>query len=170
MQIFIMRHGDASNLAGDDSLRPLTEQGVLEAKVMGQWLLESIPQFVDVFVSPYLRAQQTCDYVSSVLIKANLLTNQPKTLDLITPSGNAQQVHDFLDGFLSQLNESDYNDKDAAVLFVSHMPFVSYFVAQLTEKHQTPIFSTGAIAVIEYDTTQMKGLLVDVISPAQLNN
>ncbi|HCH70248.1 MAG TPA: phosphohistidine phosphatase SixA [Colwellia sp.] len=168
MKIFIMRHGDAANITGDDSLRPLTEQGDLEAEIMGQWLLHNKTKLLDVFVSPYLRAQQTYNNVSSFLIKANLLVNKPKTLDLITPSGNAQHVHDFLDGLLSESNEADYGEKNSAILFVSHMPFVSYFVAELTDKNQMPIFSTGAIAVIDYETKHMQGQLVDIISPAKL--
>ena len=66
MKIFIMRHGDAANIAGDDSLRPLTEQGDLEAKIMGQWLLHKKTKLLDVFVSPYIRAQQTYNNVSSL--------------------------------------------------------------------------------------------------------
>jgi phosphohistidine phosphatase len=165
-----MRHGEAVNIAGDDSLRPLTEQGTLETKIMGKWLLQNSPEFLDVFVSPYTRAQQTYANVSGFLIKANLQMTQPKTLDLITPSGNVQQAHDFLDGLLSQRNEAVNCDKNRAVLFVSHMPFVSYFVAELTEKNQTPIFPTAGIAVIEYDTKRMQGRLVDIISPAKVNN
>ena len=102
MQIFIMRHGEAANIVGDDSMRPLTEQGIIEAKLMGQWLLQNSSKLLDVFVSPFIRAQQTYDNVASVLIKANILITQPKTFNLITPSGNAQQVHDFLDGLLNQ--------------------------------------------------------------------
>lgn len=170
MQIFIMRHGEAANIAGDDSLRPLTEKGELEAKRMGQWLLQKNSTLLDVFVSPYLRAQQTCENVSSLLKKANLLVNEPKTLNFITPSGNAQQVHDFLDGSLSQSNDSVKGDDNLAVLFVSHMPFISYFVADLTDKNQMPIFPTGAIAVIDYDTKCMKGHLVDFISPDKLTS
>jgi phosphohistidine phosphatase len=166
MQIFIMRHGEAANRAGDDSLRPLTKQGVLEAKAMGQWLLQKNSKLLDVFVSPYLRAQQTCDNVSSFLRQTRLLVNQPTTADFITPSGNVQHVHDFLDGLLSEGNEKE--NEDDAILFVSHMPFVSYFVAELTDKNQMPIFPTGAIAVIDYDTKRMQGQLVDIISPATL--
>jgi len=164
MQIFIMRHGEAANVAGDDSLRPLTAQGINEAKIMGQWLLQKKTKLIDVFVSPYIRAQQTCDNVSSLLLKANLLVNPPETVNFITPSGNAQHVHDFLDGLLSQRQEID-NNKDFGVLFVSHMPFVSYFVAELTDKNKMPIFPTGAIAVIDYDTKRMQGELMRLISP-----
>jgi len=170
MQVFIMRHGEAANSAGDDSLRALTKRGVLESELMGQWLLEKNIQVVAMFVSPYIRAQQTSAGVSSRLINSNLITNQPKSLDLITPSGGAQQVHDFLDGFISELEQTDYSDEESAILFVSHMPFVSYFVAELTEEHQMPIFSTGAIAIIDYDITQMKGQLMDVVSPNVAEN
>jgi phosphohistidine phosphatase len=168
MQIFIMRHGEAANIAGDDSLRPLTEQGLFEAKIMGQWLLQKNSKLLNVFVSPYLRAQQTCENVSGLLRQDDLLVNQPTTVDFITPSGNAQHVHDFLDGLLSESNKMDNGDEDLAILFVSHMPFVSYFVAQLTDKNQMPIFPTGAIAVIDYDIKRMQGQLVDIISPATL--
>lgn len=175
MQIFIMRHGEAANIAGDDSLRPLTEQGILEAKIMGQWLLQKNSKLLNVFVSPYLRAQQTCENVLDLLKQNHLLIDKPKTVDFITPSGNVQQVHDFLDGLLSQDNEADNEkgnkkdnvDQNLAILFVSHMPFVSYFVAELTDKNQMPIFPTGAIAVIDYDTECMQGQLVDIISPAK---
>lgn len=169
MQIFIMRHGEAANIVGDDSMRPLTEQGIIEAKLMGQWLLQNSSKLLDVFVSPFIRAQQTYDNVASVLIKANILITQPKTFNLITPSGNAQQVHDFLDGLFNQYNATDCNGKNSAVLFVSHMPFVSYLVAELTDKIQMPILPTGAIAVIDYDTTSMQGRLLGIMSPAKLN-
>jgi phosphohistidine phosphatase len=169
MQIFIMRHGEAANTAGDDSLRPLTEQGGLEAEKMGLWLLQKNTKLLDVFVSPYLRAQQTCEKATSLFKKSHLLVNQPIILNSITPSGSAQEVHDFLDGSLSECNEL-VNDKNVAVLFVSHMPFVSYFVAELTDKSQMPIFPTGAIAVIDYDTKRMNGQLVELISPDQFSS
>lgn len=167
MQIFIMRHGEADNIAGDDSLRPLTEQGVIEAKLMAQWLVEKKLKRLDIFVSPYIRAQQTCASVSSLLIKESLLVNPPETLDFISPSGNVQHVHDFLDGLLGELNENS-EDVELAVLFVSHMPFVSYFVAELTDKNQMPIFPTGAIAIIDYNTKHMQGQLLGMISPQHL--
>lgn len=123
---------------------------------------------LNVFVSPYLRAQQTGANVSNFLVKDDLLVNKPKTLDLITPSGDVQLVHDFLDGLISQSNEADDSDKNLAILFISHMPFISYFVAQLTDKYKMPIFATGAIAVIDYDTKLMQGQLLEIISPAKL--
>jgi len=168
MKIFIMRHGEAAEIAGDDCLRPLTEQGALETKLMGKWLLDNKHKRLSVFVSPYLRAQQTCANVSSLLLKESWFMNQPETLDFISPSGNVKHAHDFLDGVLSEINDSNI-DVEPSILFVSHMPFVSYFVAELTDKIQMPIFPTGAIAVIDYDTLRMQGQLLGMVSPQCLN-
>ncbi len=172
MKIYIMRHGDAANIAGKDSLRPLTQQGLFETERMGFWLAQNKPQLTNVFVSPYLRAQQTCENVTEALTKSGLLNNLiPETLDLITPSGNARQVHDFIDGLFQLKKPSsencDFSDNQA-ILFISHMPFVSYLVAELTTSFNTPIFSTGAVAVIDYDVKQMKGQLVDIVVPAKV--
>jgi len=173
MQIFIMRHGEAANIAGEDSLRPLTKQGLLESEKMGLWLARSKMKLRHVFVSPYLRAQQTCKNVTGALTNASLFNdNAPETLDFITPSGNARQVHDFIDGLLQSddsLIKDNSVDDNQAILFVSHMPFVSYFVAELTASFNTPIFSTGAIAIIDYDIKKMKGQLVDIVAPAKVH-
>jgi len=173
MQIFIMRHGEAANIAGEDSLRPLTKQGLLEAEKMGLWLARSKLKLRHVFVSPYLRAQQTCINVTDALTRATLVNDiVPETLDFITPSGNARQVHDFIDGLFQSddsLIKDNCGDDNQAIIFVSHMPFVSYLVAELTASFNTPIFSTGAIAMIDYDIEQMKGQLVDIVAPEKMN-
>ena len=173
MQIFIMRHGEAANIVGEDSLRPLTKKGLTETEKMGFWLARRKSVLMNVFVSPYIRAQQSCANVTDVLHKAPLLNEiVPKTLDFITPSGNARQVHDFIDGLFqsddSLINEN-CGDDNQAIIFISHMPFVSYLVAELTASFNTPIFSTGAIAMIDYDIEQMKGQLVDIVAPEKMN-
>jgi len=172
MKIFIMRHGEAASIAGEDSLRPLTKQGALEAEKMGQWLARSKPVMMNVFVSPYIRAQQTCAYITDALTKASLMDDaELNTLDFITPSGNARHLHDYLDGLLQSnafsMHDHCFND-DQAILFVSHMPFVSYLVGELTGSSNMPIFSTGAIAVIDYDIKLMQGQLVAMVSPDEV--
>jgi len=172
-----MRHGEAENTIGEDSLRPLTIKGRLETEKMGFWLAHRKVELMNVFVSPYLRAQQSCANVVEVLHKAPLLNKiSPKTLDFITPSGNACQVHDFIDG-LFQTHEDLYKEDNLdnnsvnkqAILFVSHMPFVSYLVGELTYTSNMPIFSTGAIAIIDYDIKKMKGQLVEMITPSNIH-
>lgn len=157
MQLFIMRHGQANPHGDNDSHRELTEDGFLEAQKMARWINRSNISFTQVFVSPYIRAQQTAKTLTSELnCKPSI-----KTLNFITPSGNAQQIHDYIDG-LSGIDKTDN------ILFVSHMPVVSYLVAELTADSQAPIFQTAAIAHIDYDTEKMKGELVKLTSPFDL--
>ncbi len=174
MQIYIMRHGEAQHITGlasvDDSQRLLTDQGQLEAQMMGKWLATMATKLDNIFVSPYVRAQQTCQKViktigSSAEADAATVLASPVTLDFITPSGDAKQVHDFIDGMVSEL---EGENKDPAILFVSHMPLVSYLVAELTNSANAPIFATAAIAEIEYDVEKMQGELVRLVSPLDL--
>lgn len=157
MQIFIMRHGQASPLGVSDEQRLLTEQGKLEAVVMTKWLHDEKFKFDQILVSPYKRAQQTANILADSLSALSPLT----TLDIITPSGNASEVHDYIDGVceLKRMN---------TLLIVSHMPLVSYLVAELTVEQDSPIFQTAAIAQIDYDTKRMKGHLIRLVSPNDL--
>ena len=97
MEVFVMRHGQAEAVAPSDALRPLTENGLMEAKITGQWLSEVMHSFDCVFVSPYLRAQQTADVVTKQLNEVGIR----KTLSFITPEDNAKDVHDYLDAVFS---------------------------------------------------------------------
>jgi phosphohistidine phosphatase len=156
MQLFIMRHGDASMIAQTDSQRPLTEQGIVEASLMGKWLKGLDVNIEHLLVSPYLRAQQT----ASVLLSQLDYKPKSKTINIITPSGNAAQVHDYIDGFIEKSHCQQ-------LLMVTHMPLVSYLVEDLTVNQQSPIFQTAAIAQIDYDIKNMKGELVRLISPLE---
>ncbi len=157
MQIYIMRHGQASPMSSNDSQRELTEQGFLEASVMAKYLKNLALSFDRVFVSPYIRAQQTAHTV----LENSEISAPLETLKFITPSGNAQEVHDYIDGICNV-------EKIERLLIVSHMPLVSYLVAQLTVEHESPIFQTAAIAQIDYDLQKMKGHLVKLTSPYDL--
>jgi len=154
MQIFVMRHGQAEAIARSDALRPLTEEGIKEAKVTGQWLLENSRTFDCVFVSPYLRAQQTADAVISQLGHVH----NRQTLSFITPEDNPKDVHDYLDAVCDV-------ERYQNILLVAHMPLVSYLVAELTSTKTMPIFQTASVAKIEYDSHKMLGEFITLISP-----
>jgi len=165
MQLFIMRHGEAQNFieqgSRNDSQRALTHQGEQEAQVMASWLQKSHIPPTQVFVSPYVRAQQTCKIVTS------LMQTTTTTLDFITPSGDAKQVHDFIDGYCSD-NPDKGSEQKQSILIVSHMPLVSYLVAQLTQSENAPIFATAGIAHINYDVEKMQGELLGLVTPLDL--
>ena len=165
MQLYIMRHGEAQNFveqgSRDDSQRALTVQGEIEAKMMVNWLQKMQVSPKQVFVSPYVRAQQTCGLATTGM--QTTIT----TVDFITPSGDAKQVHDFIDGWCSeQLPASAEHEQ--SLLIISHMPLVSYLVAELTQSGNAPIFATAGIAHIDYDTEKMQGTLQRLVSPIEL--
>jgi phosphohistidine phosphatase len=163
MQLYIMRHGEASMKADTDAQRPLTKQGNLEASLMAKWLSNMDVTFDQILVSPYIRAQQTSAIVVSTLNAQQKSSTQQSitTVDFITPSGNANDVHSFIDDLCVESSCEH-------LLIVSHMPLVSYLVAELTFEQQCPIFQTAAIAQIDYQTNKMKGELVRIISPIDL--
>ena len=154
MNIFVMRHGQAQNIAASDATRALTSNGINETVKSGQWLLKNYVKLDCIFVSPYLRAQQTADVIIEQL-NSKIIR---KTLSFITPEDSAKEVHDYLDAILSV-------EKHESILLVSHMPLVSYLVAELTYDNTMPLFQTAAIAKIDYDTDKMKGELVTMFSP-----
>lgn len=157
MQIFIMRHGQAFTSGSPDALRGLTEQGKLEASVMTKWLKNTNADIQQILISPFIRAQETAKQVVDGFSNNVVAT----TLDFITPSGSARELHDYIDGVC-------VGDKIETLLIVSHMPLVSYLVAELTVDNEAPIFQTAAIAEIDYDIKRMKGFLVKLTAPSDL--
>jgi len=170
MQIYIMRHGEAQDFVGensvDDSQRVLSARGEVEAKIMIDWFEKMPISPKHVFVSPYVRARQTCDIVTSLM--DTIIT----PLDFITPLDDAKPVHDFIDGWLTEQifyknkgSDESTNQQQESLLIISHMPLVSFLVAELTQSNNTPIFATAGVAHIEYDIDKMQGTLQGMICP-----
>lgn len=157
MQILIMRHGQACHHANSDKLRELTLTGKREAGLISQWIIENNVTIDDVWVSPYKRAQQTCKELRpSFSSKID-----PKTVGIITPEGNAKDIHDLIDG--------EYvNSNMDTLLIVSHMPVVSYLVAELTSQQHCPIFQTAGLCIIDYNEDKMSGEFIGMVSPSDV--
>ncbi|MGF1688433.1 phosphohistidine phosphatase SixA [Photobacterium japonica] len=140
MRIYIMRHGEAQNFAASDAERPLTERGQAESQRMAIQLAHQLPDGLDsVWVSPYLRAQQTWDAMAEHLPTPQ----QHKTVDEITPYGDADDVATYLKAVIAI-------DRPDSVLLVSHLPLVGYLTAELVPGLQPPMFITSSIAAIDY--------------------
>jgi phosphohistidine phosphatase len=159
MQVYIMRHGQAFTSGATDALRELTTEGKQEASTMAKWIAKEKIVLDQIIVSPFVRAQKTTKTLCNNLDKDIPVT----VLDFITPSGSAQMMHDYIDGVCATENKN-------SLLIVSHMPLVSYLVAELTIEGDCPIFQTAAIAHIDYDQKQMKGRLVSLTSPIDFVN
>jgi len=168
-----MRHGEAVDqfcrTEKEDAKRPLTENGQLEAFKMGEWLARKAPLLDEIYVSPYLRTQQTCQQVLKGVKQCDEPINKivkPITLDFITPLGKAKEVHNFIEELLLS-DDNKQNKNELTLLIISHMPLVSSIVSELTISNERLFFSTGTIVQIDYDKETMQGDFVSIISPSQ---
>lgn len=156
MQVLIMRHGDAALQAASDSVRPLTAKGITDSRCMAKWLAGQHVQINTVLVSPYLRAEQTLTEIRDALS----LPAQEEVMPGLTPSGNAENVADYI-RFLAEEGRN-------GVLVVSHLPLVGYLVAALCPQETAPMFATSSVACIELDDDG-RGTLLWHRGPGQID-
>ena len=173
MNIYIMRHGEAVDqfcrTESEDAKRPLTENGQLEAFKIGRWLAKTLPMLDEIYVSPYLRTQQTCKQVLKAIEKSDAFIHkvfEPITLDFITPQGTAKEVREFIDEIL--LNNKNKDESELTLLIISHMPLVSHLISELTASSERFFFSTGTIAHTNYDREALQGEFIRIVSPSEL--
>ncbi|GAA0350256.1 phosphohistidine phosphatase SixA [Bowmanella denitrificans] len=149
MQIFVMRHGEAESRFVEDASRNLTDYGVAEAKGSGGWLKEVAGHIDLVLVSPYARAIQTLDAVKTMLpVEVTEICND------VTPNGQAEHFHAYLQALLAS------RPTVQRVLIVSHMPFVSALVDELSGHFYSMLFATAGIAVLDYEPENGRASLV----------
>lgn len=142
MQILVMRHGEAEGQITHDAERRLTPHGQQQAKAQGEWLKSQDWQPDALWVSTYLRAQQTADQA------LRALGASPKRLVLseLTPDGNAQAVADLVAA----------SPEIERLLIVSHMPLVCYLVEKLVPGEVPMAFATAQIVVIDIEDGKAK--------------
>lgn len=131
MKIVIMRHGQAEPQAATDFERPLTMLGLQQASAAGSCLSALGFSFDQMWVSPYLRTQQTADQVL-----AQLPVSKRISLDLLVPETRPLDL-------ISAIGEQSYQN----LLLVSHQPLVSSLVASLAGEH-VPM-SPSSMALLE---------------------
>ncbi len=155
MQVFIMRHGDASLDAASDAVRPLTHCGSEESRQMATWLEGQSVNIELVLVSPYLRARQTLGVVSEVLP-----LSAEEVLPELAPGGDSALVAGYLHALASE--------GVGSVLVISHLPLVGYLVTELCPQEAPPMFATSAIACVTVDAASGHGELDWQVSPGKL--
>lgn len=132
-----MRHGHAVPFGYEqDAQRALTEQGYEEVRSTAEQFADCNEDFDAIFVSPYLRAQQTANEFIKVLGTQTL----PQTLDSITPSGKELDV-------ALWLHDLPYE----SILLVTHQPFAYQLVSMLADEPLPPLFQmeTATVAALE---------------------
>ncbi|UTA46457.1 phosphohistidine phosphatase SixA [Simiduia sp. 21SJ11W-1] len=119
MKLWVLRHGEAQMQAATDAERPLTPDGVKQVQAQAlRFGTQMAPAHV--WVSPYVRAQQTARAWQKALPAAQPFAFE--TVDWLTPDTPVMQVVDQL----------GLRDESAEVLLISHQPLVSELVGFLT--------------------------------------
>ncbi len=145
MQVFIMRHGDATMNTINDEARELTLKGIEESKLMANWLAQQNPVFDRVFTSPYVRAVQTYQAMQPLLP----YSGEQEVLAELIPDGDPQSIANYL----QLLAEGGVR----TALIISHLPLVGYLVSALCPQEIPPMFATSAIAYVEINTEMRHG-------------
>lgn len=115
LNLFILRHGEASYEAPSDDERELTPAGIAQTADILIQQKEFIPNDTVVFSSPLIRAQQTAAIVGELY---DLKT--PSIWDDLRPEGN-------LDVLFKKLQLLDIKN----ILLVSHQPLVGRMINSL---------------------------------------
>lgn len=119
MKIWVLRHGEAQAQAATDAERELTHHGRMQVQAQARrWGAHMAPTHI--WVSPFVRAQQTAAVWSDALITLPDVT--PATVDWLMPEAAVSQVVDQL----------SLCDEGSEILLVSHQPLVSELVAYFT--------------------------------------
>ncbi len=136
MRLFVLRHGQAEPCNTDDFHRTLTEEGRGEVKKILAENYKELNHIQKIWVSPYLRAQQT-----AIIAAETLKVNDVTTTELLVPEGDPRII-------INNLS----NVECESILLVSHQPLVSRIIDGLCDTknifYQMP---TGSLAFIDLD-------------------
>lgn len=150
--LYVMRHGQAEASAPSDELRPLTPHGVKEVSSNSQSFLSN-KTFDYVFVSPYLRAQQTWKTV----LKHNVQFTVCENVQWVTPDVDTQPILDHLLAL---------DGDNLSILLVCHQTFAGRLATHLCggPKHGIHV-DTAAILHIETEVFAGQcGKLINIYS------
>ncbi|MFT3931431.1 MAG: phosphohistidine phosphatase SixA [Spongiibacteraceae bacterium] len=138
MRIWVLRHGEAERQTQYDPDRILTARGTEDAKNAGLVLSKFVSNTLQIFASPYRRAQQTAQAAALALPHQNI-----STVDWLTPDIDPRIV-------LCSLEQLPQND----FLLVSHQPLVSALIGVLIDGDYLagPPMSPASLAELELTT------------------
>jgi len=132
-----MRHGQAESYSnsGYDKDRNLTDAGIDQVTRAAECLSKLNVRVDDLWVSPYVRAQQTAEHVNRVLSIETVSTR-----DFIVPESNPND-------FLSSIDI----DGDSCLAIVSHQPYVSSLISLLIQGnlYSGPAMGTASLCYLE---------------------
>lgn len=145
--VCIIRHGQAlgSSPTGRDQNRTLTEVGHQQARSVGEQLKSCALPTMNLYASPYVRAQQTAADICSIL-------------DLPVHTDDRLGADHGLSDMLAVIEDHQTNHPDIpAIAIVSHMPTVGELESLLTRGPAAggTSFSTGQLVVISIHNDEL---------------
>lgn len=134
MELFLMRHADAVDGAGNDYARVLSPRGRKQAEKMGDWLKSMGVVSLGIVASPYPRALETADIVASRLGEGTTARQDERLASGMTADTGAAVIHEF-------------GQMHPRLCLVGHSPDLDRFAAHLIGAKETAVeMRKGAIA------------------------
>jgi phosphohistidine phosphatase len=137
VRLFVLRHGRAEAFKADDASRALVASGREDVRQVVTRQCDALGSVPHVWVSPYLRAQQTAGIAREVLAlpdTCELVSN------LLVPEARVFSLIDAL-----------YQAKLDTVLLVSHQPLLSTLLDTLCGPSEAHHMSTASLAAVDLD-------------------
>jgi len=138
MKLYFMRHGEASDDAPSDELRPLTDTGRLRLSNAGK-VLKKILTVNAVYASPRLRARQTAEIIAQALEQDVIVRDE------LNFNFSIETLKSLIMGY----------DEESRLLLVGHNPSISEVVQQMTGANIN--LKTGAIVCVDVYPIALKG-------------
>jgi phosphohistidine phosphatase len=115
MRLYFLRHGIAvepGDWQGSDGERPLTKEGQVRVKQIGQTMSKLALELQAIVTSPAVRARQTADLVAQELKTVDLVELEPRLLSGFDLKGLTAMVraHSSLESLLLVGHEPDFSE------------------------------------------------------------
>ena len=135
MKLYLIRHGDAE-YSTNDTIRPLSPQGELEAKNAGRYLLKTDSKLDFIYHSTLRRSRETAEHIAQTLNAVALLNER----DGLRPE----------DDSLLFAEELQIERQSGAI--IGHLPFLHILASTLllSSPELLPIkYTTGSVLCLE---------------------
>lgn len=140
-ELYIIRHAQAEEQADDDETRKLTKKGQKQAKELAKKLKKSEIIFDQILTSPFLRAFETAQILSS---KKNLIVSP-----LLKPNGSFRSLIRYLNKLQGE-----------KIALVGHEPFLSSFASYCLSKSRSSFIDLKKGGIIKLAVS-------DVLKPGE---
>jgi phosphohistidine phosphatase len=144
--LYLVRHGLAAERGEsypDDSVRPLTPDGVRRIKEEAQGLMALQVELEEILTSPFTRARQTAEVIARAMPQPPPVTDFPSLAVGGQPAGVLSGLQRF--------------SKRRSLALVGHEPDIGQLAARLIGSRHAIPFKKGAVCCIQVETLPPDG-------------